>query len=79
MWETEIKIFKFYSNKVCYDDLFCFKFDSYTFCRLLGIGKIIEYKVLSAHLNSLCYCLCLNCGFYNTAIDGTHKDQGNLS
>ena len=35
--------------------------------------------VLPLQLNSQCYCLFLFRGFYNTAIDGTHKCQGKLS
>ena len=30
-------------------------------------------------LKSHCYCFCLHWEFYNTTIDGTHKDQKNLS
>ena len=31
--------------------------------------------VLPSQLKSHCYCFCLHREFYNTAIDGTHKDQ----
>ena len=35
--------------------------------------------VLPLPSNSQSYCLCLYRGFYNTEIDGSHKDQGKLS
>ena len=35
--------------------------------------------VLPLQLNSFCDCFCLYCGFYNTPIDVTHKEQENLS
>ena len=40
-----------------------------------GGGHSLIEIVWPLQLKSHCYCFCLHLEFYNTAIDGTHKDQ----